>query len=230
MRCEIGGVERGVVQRDRLNQALERKQRGAGAAILRSRSLSILIVAGADEERHRLGRIDCDVSRCRSWRGGPGRCRRRRGIAIVSLAGFIQRLSTWVALLKVTATYVRASLTAAGTIVLTTVSAVPFPMVNCHWFCCINIERKACAVVGTCGKHNPIESRYGPSGLDPGFECEVGQRWRIRRPRNADVTSFEIDAGWQILASASERVAGHNRSLVQIKRWIEINRWIAHRC
>src|ERR1700685_3618344 len=82
MRCEIGGVERGVVQRDGLNQALERMQRGASAASLRSRSLSILIVAGADEERHRLGRIDCDVRRYSSWIGGPGRCRRRRVIAV----------------------------------------------------------------------------------------------------------------------------------------------------
>src|ERR1700730_4117076 len=81
MRCEIGGVERGVVQRDRLNLALERMQRGAGAATLRSRSLSILIVAGADEERHRLGRIDCDVRGRRSWGGGPGRWRRERRIA-----------------------------------------------------------------------------------------------------------------------------------------------------
>src|SRR5580692_7412929 len=95
---------------------------------------------------------------------------------------------------------------------------------------CINMDHKACADVGTCAKHIPIEYRCVPSGLDPGFECELGQRWRIRRPRNADVTSFEIDAGGQILASLSERVAGHNRSLVQIKRWIEINRWIAHRC
>jgi Male sterility protein len=44
MRCEIGGLERCVVQRDRLNQALERNQRGAGALSLRSRILSILIV------------------------------------------------------------------------------------------------------------------------------------------------------------------------------------------
>src|SRR4029077_10896024 len=94
----------------------------------------------------------------------------------------------------------------------------------------INMDRKACVAVGTCAEQKPIESRYGPSGRDPGFECEVGQRWRIRRPRNADVTAFEIDAGWQILASLSERVAGHDRSLVQIKRWIEINRRIAHRC
>src|ERR1700733_10357283 len=78
MRCEIGGVERGVVQRDRLNQALERNQRGAGAAILRSRSLGTFIVAGADEERQRLGRIDWDVSRL----SGKGRRRRRGGIAI----------------------------------------------------------------------------------------------------------------------------------------------------
>src|SRR4029077_7763177 len=89
----------------------------------------------------------------------------------------------------------------------------------------INMDHKACVVVGTCAKHNPIESHYGPFGLDPGFECEVSQRWRIRRPRNADVTAFEIDAGWQILASGSERVAGHNRSLVQIKRWIGANLW-----
>src|SRR5580693_3389536 len=97
---------------------------------------------------------------------------------------------------------------------------------------CINRDRKACAggVRGTCGKHNPIEYRRGPSGLDPGFEREVGQRLRVRGPRNADVTSFEIDAGWQILASGNERIAEHNRSLVQIKRWIEINRWISRRC
>src|ERR1700730_2304669 len=88
MRCEIGGVERGVVQRDRLNQALERMQWGAGAATLRSRGLSILIVAGADEERHRLARIDCDVRCYSSWIGGPGRCRRRRVIAV----GFARRV------------------------------------------------------------------------------------------------------------------------------------------
>ena len=53
----------------------------------------------------------------------------------LSVPGFIQRLSTWVALTKVIATYVREPLTAAGTIVLTGVSAVPFPTDNCHWFC-----------------------------------------------------------------------------------------------
>src|SRR6202451_1569349 len=85
MRCEIGGLERGVVQRDRLNQALVRMQRGAVALSLRSRSLSILIVAGADEERHRLVRTDCGVSRVS---GKLRRRRRRRGCRIGGGVGY----------------------------------------------------------------------------------------------------------------------------------------------
>src|SRR3984957_6327400 len=180
MRREIAGVERGVVQRDRLNQALERNQRGAGATSLRSRS--ILLVAWAVEERPRLGRIDCDVRRYSSWIGGPCRCRWRRGIA-VAIASRVYPEAEHLGGAFEGHRYIR-----QGTINSSrhhcvnrrnccAVSGGQLPLVLL-----INKDNKPCAV-GSCGKHSPIESRCGPFGHDPGFECEVGQRWRIRRPR-----------------------------------------------
>jgi hypothetical protein len=47
MRLQSAGIERGLVQRDRLHEALERKQRGPGADILRSQRL--IVGAGADQ-------------------------------------------------------------------------------------------------------------------------------------------------------------------------------------
>jgi hypothetical protein len=65
-------AERRLVHRDRLNQALERKQRRAGAAIVRPRRL--IIGTGADETLQQLGWIGCNVTR---WIGDPVRRRRR---------------------------------------------------------------------------------------------------------------------------------------------------------
>src|SRR5580704_2381256 len=215
MRCKLGEVEHAVVQRDRLNGSLERIRRSAGAEILRSWSFSA--IAGADEERHRLGRIDLHVARWH-WRG-PVRARRRRGIAIAIATRVYPE--THITVLVTGHRYVRCGARnnrhhrverrirrcAAG-------SDGDLPMVGR-----INIERKA-SMIDEPTEHDPIGPAARPAGLYPGFQCELAQVLRIlRAPRNADVTSVEIDAGWQILASGRERVAWHNRTLPQSKRW-----------
>lgn len=61
MRLDSAGAEHRVVQRDVLNLALERIQRGTGAAVLRSQRL--IILTGADEDCRQLARIGCDITR-----------------------------------------------------------------------------------------------------------------------------------------------------------------------
>ncbi len=97
---------------------LERMQRGAmTAAILRSRVEHLDCRRRADEERHRLGQIDCGVSVVVMRRGEVSQAAIGGGGVLLSssLAGFIRGWSVPVdpLVLKVTAT-VGHLLTAAG--------------------------------------------------------------------------------------------------------------------